>query len=280
VGSNPTPSAKTVSALRGQTLTGLIRTIFHDGFPCAGSRLHLSFRVRLRLKVSDSSAATPLRRPRGRPAKLSPALILQAATEVLADISPDQLSLSRVAEQLAAPVTSIYNYYPNRAALLSALAEDLFTRFRFEELGPDASWWENLLEWMRAVSAFVVEHPIALKVIAGVDGETSPAWRRVRAPLLQLLRRAGFEELELATLSIAVHTQLVGLLVVLPYATQPQPGDGEAHTSGSSESDRNEAEMRMRRSQVRREDLLEFSLQSMINELHRRLAARRPAADG
>jgi AcrR family transcriptional regulator len=279
VGSNPTPSAKSPEVCFPPLPMNWARRRV-SRFVLRGFGATSVVSSRLRLNVSKPSAVTPLRRPRGRPAKLSPGLILQAATDVLVDTIPEQLTLSRVAEQLGAPVTSVYNYYPNRAALLSALAEDLFTRFRFEERGGEASWSEHLLDWMRAVDAFLVEHPIAIKVIAGPDGVTSPAWVRVRAPLLRLLRRAGFEGLELATLSIAVHTQLVGLLFTLPYATLPQQGDEQALSSGAPEVDQNEAEMRSRRRQVRREELLEFGLQSMVNELHRRLGPRGEAANG
>ena len=218
--------------------------------------------------MSESSAVTPLRRPRGRPPKLSAAMILQAAGDLLADTTPEQLTLSRVAEQLGVPATSVYNYFPNRDALLSALAESLFAQFRFEE-PPELEWPLALMAWMRAVDGFLLEHPVGVKVMGRPDGETSPAWMEVRAPLFRILKRAGLEGLELATVAIAVHSQLIGFLFILPYATRPQPNDN-GPPDEHSETMRNEAEIRRARSQVRREDLLQFGLGAILEEVRRR----------
>src|SRR5262249_10261412 len=150
-------------------------------------------------------------RLRGRPPKLSADRIIQAANDVLSDVAADEFTLGKVAEHLGAPVTSVYNYFPNRFALLSAVADTLFTRFNFQEPAPRTPWPNAIMAWLRAVDAFFLKYPVAMKVI-GTDDQVSPAWGLVRAPLLKQLRRAGFKGRDLAAAAIAVHSQLIGLL--------------------------------------------------------------------
>lgn len=64
-------------------------------------------------------------RQRGRPATLTREMILEAA----ADMSMGKFSFRAVADALGVSAQSIYHYFPNKNALLGAMAEDSVTKF-------------------------------------------------------------------------------------------------------------------------------------------------------
>ncbi|HLG87009.1 MAG TPA: TetR/AcrR family transcriptional regulator [Alphaproteobacteria bacterium] len=205
-------------------------------------------------------------RLRGRPPKLSSERIIEAASEVLSEVAADEFTLGKVAEHLGAPVTSVYNYFPNRFALLSALAETLFTGFKFEEPPAKTAWPDAIMAWLRAVDAFFLKHPVAIKAI-GTDDQVSPAWGLVRAPLLKQLRRAGFKGRDLAAVALAVHSQLIGLLFMASYALRPQPADGVFPPSNASQTEHDEAELRSHRKAIDREEIIGFGLMAIVRQL-------------
>ncbi len=208
----------------------------------------------------------PVRRFRGRPPKLSATQIIEAARDVLTELPAEAFALGRVAERLGAPVTSLYNYFPNRFTLLAAVAETLFTCFDFQEPPPEMAWPDAVLAWLRALDAFFLDHPVAIKAI-GVDDQTSPAWGSVRAPLLRQLRRAGFKGRDLAIAAMATHTQVVGLLFTAQYVLRPQPADGVFPGADASPIERDEAELCSYRATIRRDDIVGLGLAAIVASL-------------
>ena len=214
------------------------------------------------LSIEDA----PVRRLRGRPPKLSSDRIVEAANEVLSEVAADEFTLGKVAERLGAPVTSVYNYFPNRFALLSALADTLFTQFEFPEPPPGTKWPDAIMAWLHAVDAFFQKYPVAIKAI-GTDDQVSPAWGIVRAPLLKQLRRAGFKGRDLAAAAMAVHSQLVGLLFMASYALRPQPADGVFPPPEASRIEHDEAELRSYRKRIKREEIIDFGLMAIVRQI-------------
>ena len=135
-----------------------------------------------------SGPTAPVRRARGRPPKLSPQSILDAALGLLAVGTIDELNLARVAEQLGASTMSLYTYFPNRDALLEALAAQAFSEL---ELPPRGSQWrKNLLAWLWAVQRHFDQHPVVAKTM-GWDGKVPAAWLRVSVPVIDELIGLG-----------------------------------------------------------------------------------------
>lgn len=56
--------------------------------------------------------------------------ILDATAQVLNDVGPDKLSTNRIAKRADVAVGSIYQYFPNKEALIDALVEDRMQRLR------------------------------------------------------------------------------------------------------------------------------------------------------
>ncbi|MGK9007680.1 helix-turn-helix domain-containing protein, partial [Citrobacter europaeus] len=55
-------------------------------------------------------------------------IILQAASEVLANAGAGRFTTARVAERAGVSVGSVYQYFPNKAAILFRLQSDEWTR--------------------------------------------------------------------------------------------------------------------------------------------------------
>jgi AcrR family transcriptional regulator len=68
-------------------------------------------------------AVKPRKRPRQARSRETEAVILQAAARVLAEQGPAAFNTNRVAERAGVSVGSLYQYYPNKAALLFRLHE-------------------------------------------------------------------------------------------------------------------------------------------------------------
>jgi AcrR family transcriptional regulator len=68
-------------------------------------------------------AVKPRKRPRQARSRETEAVLLEAAARVLAEQGPAAFNTNRVAERAGVSVGSLYQYYPNKAALLFRLHE-------------------------------------------------------------------------------------------------------------------------------------------------------------
>jgi len=227
------------------------------------------------MKTSEEIAAAPAARARGRPPKLSAAMIVAAATELLATRPPDEVSFALVAQRLGAPSSSVYNYFPNRDALFAAVAADVFASFRFDEPGEDAPWQQRLLAWLHEIDRFYERNPVAFRVMA-TSGQVSPAWVSVRAPLLRMLRELGFFERDLALVHAWFEEQVIGLLLIESHAGQNRPlaaGPARFAFDGDSEDQWRDLERRSHLPSIRREEILAIGFDAVIAALERLAAS-------
>ncbi len=74
-------------------------------------------------------ASAEPRRARGRPRRLTPEAVLDAALTLFEDEPAAEFTLGRLARRLGVPITSLYTCFPNRDALLDAAADRVFARF-------------------------------------------------------------------------------------------------------------------------------------------------------
>lgn len=155
--------------------------------------------------------AAAAKRPRGRPPRITSDAIIARTMELLATRSSEEISIALVATSLAAPPTSIYNYFPNSAALLNAVGDHAFSLFRFAPTHLRKGWQEALLAWLWALQRHCEKHPIAFKIMS-IEGHSSKAWTRARAPVLQILQELGFEKQQLAFAMCWFTNQAIGLM--------------------------------------------------------------------
>lgn len=71
--------------------------------------------------MSEHYRETPVRKPRQARAKLTCEALIDAATQVLKDRGYDAFNTNQVAERAGVSIGSLYQYYPNKQALIEAI---------------------------------------------------------------------------------------------------------------------------------------------------------------
>jgi AcrR family transcriptional regulator len=135
----------------------------------------------------------------GRPARLSREAILEKSIQLL-DQYPypvESFTLARVAEELDTVSMALYNYFPSREALLSAVADHICMQFKMPPPTLDQTWQETLRTWLWTFKKHAERYPVIFKVM-GVDGQTSAGWLRISMTVGKTLQAQGMRDKELA----------------------------------------------------------------------------------
>jgi AcrR family transcriptional regulator len=125
--------------------------------------------------------------------------LIEATVEVLGEVGTDRLTMDMVAERADAATRTIYNYFPTRQDLLSAVQAELLQAFRdtlqleIPETGEPA---ERLGQFVAVLFDMYEQQGAALTTLLDFDEPgiraqvgAMRAWRRDR--LEQILRSAG-----------------------------------------------------------------------------------------
>lgn len=226
---------------------------------------------------SDVQQVTaPVRAGRGRPAKLTPALIVAKAREMLLEMQPEDITFALLGRELQVPSSSVYNYFPNRDALLAAVADDVFAGFHFDDPGTDVAWQHRLRAWLEEIDRFFDFNPVAFRVMA-TNRQASSAWVNVRAPLLDVLHGLGYSGRELTVLHAWFEGQVTGMLLIEYHSAlnRAVAGDFElAPTSASSEAERCDLERRHYLPTIKREEIVMMGFDSLVGALERMVASK------
>jgi AcrR family transcriptional regulator len=169
------------------------------------------------------------------------------------------------------PTMSLYNYFPNHAALLSAVGDYAFSLFRFPKSQLRKPWQETLLAWLWAVDRHFERHPIAFKMIS-VEGQVSPAWSKVQEPLLEVMAGLGLKGKELTFALCWFTSQAIGLMLVEASAHPSRQLGTQFRADANSETaEQVLRELIKHKPAIRREDILEFGFRGMIRSLEQLL---------
>ena len=142
------------------------------------------------IQAGDGAApASPPRRRRGRPAKLSRESILRAALALLDRDGADALTMRRLGAELGVEAMSLYRHVADRAALLDALADHLAGQF--EPRAASEDWPEALRHFASELRAIARRHPAAFALV-GTRVLSTPNELRPIEAVLASLRRGGF----------------------------------------------------------------------------------------
>jgi AcrR family transcriptional regulator len=158
---------------------------------------------------------------RGRKARLSREMITSVAREMLNEMSLEAFTLAGLAKRLDAGVMSLYTYFPNRDALLDAVAEQIFESF---ETPPGTGRWQDvILDWLWATQRLLERHPVVLKVIFW-DEHHSPAWMKTWwLPIARILQAQGLDNPRIAFTMNWFSTSAIGMIVSQAGARQRKP---------------------------------------------------------
>lgn len=225
--------------------------------------------------VAPAKVSAPRqKRTIGRPAVLSEAAIVSAALEMLASCSTDELSFSKIATRFNVAPMTLYNYFPNRGALLDAVADHAFSLFEVPKARARQKWQDQLLAWLWALQKHCKQHPVVLKVM-GFDGGVSQAWIAAVTPAYRLLRERGLQGRELSLVSSWFVADAMGLIMaeaLMPIYRRPA---GLAHLEALDE-DALEIHLSLRKyiADISSDEWLEFGFRRLIASLEQIVAAQ------
>jgi hypothetical protein len=150
----------------------------------------------------------------GRPPRLSRDAILQKSIELLEQCPYpiEGFTLARVAEELDTVSMALYNYFPSREALLSAVADHICMQFKMPPPTPDQRWQETLRTWLWNFKKHAERYPVIFKVM-GVDGQMSAGWLRISMTVGKTLHTQGMRGKELAMHSWLFCSNAVALVL-------------------------------------------------------------------
>lgn len=229
-------------------------------------------------KSADTSApgAAPerVKRPRGRPPRLSEQAIIDKTMELLTTHSADDISMAMVAESLSIPTMSLYNYFANHAALLNAVSDYAFSLFKFPASQLQKPWQEALLAWLWALQQHFDRHPVAIKIVS-VEGQASLAWIKVMAPVLQVLKNLGLKGSGLAFAIAWFTSETIGLMMIESSAHPSRQvfASREVFTDLDAEEQSDHLQLKKHIGKLKRDDVLDFGFQSAIRSLERLIPA-------
>lgn len=135
---------------------------------------------------------TELRRVRPGPRRtLSEQAVLDAALALLAELGAERVTIRGIATRVGIAPNAVYTYFPDKAAVLHGLAEQLLGRVyddRFTD--PSPAWRDRVHALARALRTELLAHPGSVHLLLSnpLDGPNAKA---IRATLLTILADAG-----------------------------------------------------------------------------------------
>ena len=139
--------------------------------------------------------------------------IVDRALEVLDAEGIEGLSMRRLGEALGVEAMALYHHFPNKDAILDALAARII-----EETGPampleTADWKTVMLSGPASAGRAIAAHPKAGWLFIGREYSTAESLRMLEAPLA-ILRSAGFEGQELVDAAHAIFAYTAGWYIL------------------------------------------------------------------
>lgn len=190
--------------------------------PANRSRSGTSARASKRAAKKSKARAQAGEKPaRGRPARLSPEVILEAGLRLLERAPGEPLTLSRVADEVGAVPAALYRHVGSHDELLDGVLGLVLEGIRVETRSR-ASWRTQVRDWMKSVRAQLLRYPAVVPLI-GRRGRTSPAWLDATSVLLEVLENAGLRGGKLARAHLWVAESTMGCVLTevgMPFTQQ------------------------------------------------------------
>ena len=123
--------------------------------------------------------------------RLTRAIVLAAALELVDREGTEALSMRRLGKELGVEAMSLYNHVPNKAALLDGLVEEVVARV--DAPSPDLAWQDQVWAMARSFRKVVGGHPNVVSLVATRPFNTMAALRPLEVAL-QVVRDAGFSD--------------------------------------------------------------------------------------
>jgi TetR/AcrR family tetracycline transcriptional repressor len=164
----------------------------------------------------------------GRPQRLSSGQVVTAARQVAASEGIERLTMRRLADDLGVMPNALYTYFPDKAAILDAVLDDLLGDV--ERPSRRSSWRNALVSLMSSYRRLLLTQPglIALTVSRPMYG---PNALRLREDMLTLLRQGDLDNADAVSAFLALFAYTTGF-VAFETARLPGKYDTEQRAAG------------------------------------------------
>ena len=146
--------------------------------------------------ASETPPAHPRKQPRQGRARQTVQRLLDAAAELVEEQGLESLTTNRIAERAGVNIASLYQYFPNKEAIVAALVESWLqdvTRLLGEVLvlKVDMPIEESTRLWCQAGLMYFRQRPALLALLLKVqqNPEQWPAVRQLEYRVMEIMRR-------------------------------------------------------------------------------------------
>jgi AcrR family transcriptional regulator len=147
---------------------------------------------------------------RGRPPRVSPAEIVDAAVVLLRAEPGEPLTMARVANAVGLTPMALYRHFKDRDELMEEVVRRVLQE-RNAAVVRDGSWQDQLRSWVRSGLEYLT--PCA-QVLQDVYAGGSSRWLLGAATLARILEQAGFAGDDLAAIQLWVAMSVDGYVLV------------------------------------------------------------------
>jgi AcrR family transcriptional regulator len=164
----------------------------------------------------------------GRPPRLTQSEVVAAARRIAAQQGVESVTMRRLANALGVMPNALYTYFPDKAAILDAVLDDLLGEV--ERPRRPRSWRHGLVSVMSSYRRLLLTQPglIALTVSRPMYG---PNALRLREDVLTLLKQGDLDDADAVSAFFALFAYTTGF-VAFETARVPGTRDAEQRARG------------------------------------------------
>jgi AcrR family transcriptional regulator len=168
---------------------------------------------------------------RGRPGPrrtLSEQNILDAAMTLLAERGADAVTIRGIAARVAVAPNAVYTYFPDKAAVLQGLVEQLLSRVNHDRFTDPALAWRDRIEALALeLRTELLTHPGAVYLMLG-NPLNGPHAQAVGNTLLSILADAGLDSQDAANAAHVINVHILGSVAFQGTDTATDPNTATA----------------------------------------------------
>jgi AcrR family transcriptional regulator len=141
---------------------------------------------------------------------LSEQAILDAALALLAELGVERVTIRGIASRVGIAPNAVYTYFPDKAAVLHGLAEQLLGRVRDSHTGDSSPPWRDRVHAIaRAIRNELLAHPGSVHLLLG-NPLGGPNAQAIGATLLTILTEAGLDPAASADSAHLLNVHILG----------------------------------------------------------------------
>jgi AcrR family transcriptional regulator len=150
--------------------------------------------------------------------------LLVAAQQLLAERGAPGVSVRGIAARVGVAPNAVYTYFPDRAAVLAALADDVLGRADVSVLADqDRPWRDRIMDFSLAVRAELVADPGLVPLVGGGPPLNGPNVLTITEHLLGALADGGLDTEAAARAAYLITVHVLGS-VALEVSDLAEPG--------------------------------------------------------